>query len=132
MRSVIQQSIVLPATIEQLFDMYLSPAEHAAITGAPVKIGEAQGAEFRAFDGTLTGTVLAVVRPRLIVQSWRSTAFKPEDPDSTLVITFSPVDSGARIDLVHTDVPDHDFDGVTQGWEKYYWVPWRNYLAKQE
>ena len=35
------------------------------------------------------------------------------------------------IDLVHLDVPEHDFDGVTTGWEKYYWTPWRECLERK-
>src|SRR5689334_129640 len=98
--------------------MYLSPTAHAAITGAPVTIGDAPGAAFRAFNDKLTGTVLAVARPRLIVQSWRSPAFRATDPDSTLILTFTPEGDGAgRIDLVHLDVPEHDLKGVREGWE---------------
>jgi len=82
----------------------------------------------------LSGTILAVVRPVLIVQSWRSTKFAPDDPDSTLILTFTPeiTDSNsARIDLVHLDVPEHDYQGVTDGWPKYYWQPWRAHLEQQ-
>ena len=83
-------------------------------------IGREIGCEFRAFDGVLTGVILAVIKPRLIVQSWRSSLFKPDDLDSTLILTFTPQGEHGQIDLVHLDVPDHDYDGVTQGWEKYY------------
>jgi hypothetical protein len=130
MPNVIQQSVVLPAAAPTLFEMYLSPAAHADITGAPVTIGDAPGAEFRAFNDMLTGTILAIVRPRLVVQSWRSPAFRPQDSDSTLILIFTPEGDGAagRIDLVHLDVPDHDLKGVREGWESHYWTPWRKYL----
>ena len=132
MRSVIEQSVVLPAAAERLFEMYLDPAGHEAITGAPVIIGNTPGAEFRAFGGALSGTVLAVVAPRLIVQSWRSTQFKPTDADSTLILDFKDEGKSGRIHLVHIDVPDHDYKGVNEGWEKYYWTPWRAYLAQKQ
>jgi activator of HSP90 ATPase len=128
MRSVIQQSVVLPAPAEMLFEMYLDPAQHAAFTGFPVTIGSEPGAAFEAFCGQLSGVMLAAVQPRLIVQSWRSVKFKDHDPDSTLILTFTPErlqrDCG-RIDLVHLDVPDHDYQDVVTGWDKYYWTPWR-------
>ena len=131
MRSVIRQSVILPAPAEALFDAYLSPSKHGAITGAAVMIGVDAGASFQAFDGVLTGTILVVISPRLIVQSWRSIEFGANDPDSTLILAFIPEGKQGRIDLVHLDVPDHDFDGVSKGWEKYYWVPWRQYLEDQ-
>jgi len=128
MRNIIFQTLVLPASAETLFEMYLDPNVHQAITGAPVIIGDKRGAPFEAFNGSLTGTTLEVVKPTLIVQSWRSTEFKDTDPDSTLILSFTPKGNEGRIDLIHLDVPDQDYDGVNEGWEKYYWDPWRNYI----
>jgi hypothetical protein len=31
---------------------------------------------------------------------------------------------------VHLDVPEQDYQGVIDGWEKFYWTPWRRLLAK--
>lgn len=130
MRNVITDSVVLPATAARLFEMYLDPVEHAAFTGQPVTIGAERGAKFEAFGGALTGQILHVVPPQLIVQSWRSTEFRAEDPDSTLILTFTPEGDQGRIDLTHLDVPDHDVDGVTEGWGKFYWTPWRELLQR--
>jgi hypothetical protein len=58
MRSIISQSVVLPASAEHLFEMYIDPAKHAAITGASVAISAAPGSPFEAFNGALTGTIL--------------------------------------------------------------------------
>jgi uncharacterized protein YndB with AHSA1/START domain len=132
-RSVIQQSVVFSASAERLFAMYLDPAAHGAFTGKPVEIGTNVGSAFSAFGGQLSGTILAVVRPRLVVQSWRSTKFAADDPDSTLILTFTNdgnAGKSGRIDLVHLDVPAHDFQGVTEGWPKHYWGPWRAYLER--
>ena len=128
MRNIITQTIVLPAPAEALFEMYLDAAEHEAITGSPVNIAKEPGSPFRAFDGALSGTILATSSPNLIVQSWRSTEFKTSDPDSTLILSFKSKDNVGQIDLVHLDVPDHDYDAVVDGWSKFYWTPWREYL----
>ena len=130
MRSIIYQSVTLPASAEALFDMYLDPARHAAITGQSVVIGGDGGAEFHAFGDMLSGTMLQIVKPYLIVQSWRSANFGAADPDSTLILSFSNQGSEGRIDLVHVDVPAIDYDGVAEGWEKFYWAPWRAYLER--
>lgn len=132
MRSIIKLSVMLPAPADQLFDMYLDPKVHAAITGAKVKIGKRAGTRFSAFGGALSGSTLAVEPGTLIVQSWRSSNFKRTDPDSTLVLLFRPKGVHGRIDLIHLDVPDHDYDGVTKGWRKYYWTPWRRYLSTRK
>ncbi|MFI5001374.1 MAG: SRPBCC domain-containing protein [Reyranellales bacterium] len=129
-RSVIKQSVVLGAPADRLFAMYLDPRRHAAITGAPVKISRTSGSPFSAFGGSLSGRTLAVVAPRLIVQSWRSTNFGTDDPDSTLILSFSSAGRKGRIDLVQLDVPEVDYAGVSEGWKLYYWTPWRQYLAR--
>ena len=131
MRSVIRQSVLLPAPADRLFGMYLDPVQHAAFTGGAVSIAPEAGSAFSAFDGVLRGTLLAVVPSRLIVQSWRSAKFHDDDPDSTLVLSFAPEGGLGRIDLVHLDVPEHDSQGVTDGWETHYWTPWRSYLAQR-
>ena len=129
MRSVISQSVVLPAPAERLFAMYIDPAKHAAITGAPVAISAEPGSPFEAFNGLLTGAILQVIPQRLVIQSWRSIKFNAGDPDSTLILAFTPEGRSGRIDLVHLDVPDHDYQSVVEGWETHYWDPWRRYLA---
>jgi hypothetical protein len=135
MRSVIQQSVALPAPPETLFDMYLDPTMHAAITGFPVDIGAESHSPFHAFNKQLSGEMLAIIRPRLIVQSWRSVKFHDTEPDSTLILMFGPDESNAehgRINLVHLDVPEHDYNDVIQGWHTHYWDPWRKFLKTRE
>ena len=129
MPKTIQQTVRFPAPPEELFDSYLDPERHAAITGHPVRIAAQPGSEFRAFDGMLSGRIVAVVPKRLIVQTWRAHHWTTEDPDSILILAFSGDRGYGQIDLVHVDVADHDAQGVTEGWEKYYWAPWRRFLG---
>src|ERR1022692_501627 len=131
MRPLITQSVVLPATAERLYATYLDPAQHAAVTGAPVTVSAEPGSMFHAFGGQISGMMLSAIAPRLIVQSWRSTNFRDTDPDSTLILVFVPEGKDGRIDLIHIDVPEQDYQGVTEGWEKYYWAPWRRHLAQE-
>jgi uncharacterized protein YndB with AHSA1/START domain len=126
----IRLAVSLPASPDRLFDMYLDAAEHAAFTGSPVTIAPHAGAPFRAFDGALSGTVLQVVPKRLIVQAWRSSNWDASDLDSTLILSFWPDGDGGRIELAHVNVAEDDFAGVSQGWEKYYWAPWRAHLTR--
>lgn len=132
MRTTICKTVVLPAPAEELYEMYMDSRVHGEFTGAPAKISEDAGSAFEAFGGLLVGTTLQVIKPRLVVQSWRSVNFAKSDPDSTLIIAFTPEDEDAgRIDLVHLDVPQNDFQGVSGGWESRYFSPWLEYLQKR-
>ncbi|HSD71064.1 MAG TPA: SRPBCC domain-containing protein [Woeseiaceae bacterium] len=129
MRSTIYKTVVLPAAAADLYHMYMDPVEHGELTGAPAKISEEAGSAFEAFGGLLKGRTLQVVKPRLIVQSWRSVNFADTDPDSTLIILFAEEDANAgRIDLIHIDVPESDYQGVSGGWDSRYFAPWLKYL----
>jgi activator of HSP90 ATPase len=131
MRNVIYKTVVLKASVEALFDMYLDPQLHQAITGLPAAIGAEAGDPFQAFDGALSGVMLQVVKPRLIVQTWRSPAFADDDPDSILFLSFHPQGEHGRIDLVHLDVPEQDYEEVKKGWREKYFEPWREFLANE-
>ena len=97
MSKLVQQSVALPASPERLYDMYMDPSQHAAFTGAPVVISAQPGSPFQAFGDLLSGRMLAAVPKRMIVQAWRANHWKPEDLDSTLVLTFWPDPAGGRI-----------------------------------
>lgn len=132
MRTSIYKTVVLPAPASTLFDMYMDTEIHGAFTGAPAKVSDEPGSAFEAFGGLLLGTMLQTVKPRLIVQSWRSVNFAEDDPDSTLIICFTPLEDGeGQIDLVHLDVPESDYQGVSGGWESRYFTPWLEYLQSQ-
>jgi len=129
MVETIEQSVELPAPAATLYRTYVDPRLHAAVTGAPVSIAEEPGSEFRAFNGMLSGRVLLTVTDQMVVQTWRSNQWAPEDPDSVLILRFADAGpaSGA-ISLVHVGVAASDLEGVREGWNSYYWTPWREYL----
>jgi activator of HSP90 ATPase len=118
------------ASPDRLFDMYLDPRSHSAFTGAPAVFEPRAGTPFSAFDGMLSGKLLHIEPKRLIVQTWRSKNWPADAIDSVLVLSFLSEPDGARIELAHINIPDEDFAGVSQGWEKYYWTPWRAFLAE--
>jgi activator of HSP90 ATPase len=131
MTKPIRQTVTLPASAASLYRMYLSAKTHAAITGGKVVVSARRGSKFSAFGGLLWGRTLYTVPGCLIVQAWRSTNFRKSDVDSTLILRFIPAGAKARIELTHVGVPPQDHRGVTNGWKKYYWRPWRLYLRRR-
>jgi len=128
--NIIKQSVRFNASPESLFDAYLDSRMHSAIVGRKVSISKVVGGRFTAFNGMLSGKNLLIVRKKLVIQSWRSNGWKKTDPDSILILMFSKAGRGARVDLVHVNVPKHDLRGVTRGWHRYYWKPWLDYLKR--
>lgn len=130
MLKIVQQSAQLPAKPEALYEMYLDPRQHAAITGSPeVRIAAKEGAEFWAFDGRITGRILALSPGHQIVQTWRSFEWRPADSDGILVLRFSPDTAGGRIDSALVNAPDHLYEKLLANWPMRYWDPWRAHLT---
>jgi uncharacterized protein YndB with AHSA1/START domain len=128
MTPAIQQSVEFDATPETLYEMYIDSKQHAQATGAPAKVSRRVGGTFTAFGGQLKGKNLLLTPNQMIVQACRAEMWKKSDPGSILVIQFSKTKTGTRVDLMHVNVPEHDHQGVTDGWCQYYWEPWRVYL----
>lgn len=131
MAKTIQQTVKFKASPEELFHTYLDSKKHAAVIGSPASISRKVGGKFMAFDGMISGRNLLIVPERLIVQSWRAKPWKKSDPDSTLILQFRRAKGGGQIDLAHINVPAYDHAGVTKGWPKYYWNPWKTYLKRR-
>lgn len=132
MTRAIQQRVKFKASAARLFKLYMDSGQHTAATHAKALVSQEVGGRFSAFGGMITGKMLAIVPNHMIVQAWRAKHWKKTDLDSTLVLTFRETKQGTQIDLVHVNVPDHDHKGVRNGWAKYYWRPWRAYLALEQ
>lgn len=120
------------ATPAKLYSLFMDTAKHTAATGMPAKISGKVGGKWSAFGGMILGKNLVLIPNRMIVQTWRSSAWKKVDSDSILVVTFEKAPyGGSQVDLVHIGVPSYDHKGVTEGWVKYYWEPWKAYLERK-
>jgi activator of HSP90 ATPase len=131
MAEAIVQSVTFKCPPEELFAMFTDSKKHSAATGAKATVSAKAGAKWKAFDGMISGTNLLVIPGRRVVQAWRASHWKDSDLDSILVVSFSATKGGGKVDIVHVGVPQHDHKGVTNGWPKYYWAPWKAYLKAQ-
>ena len=128
-KTVIQEVTFKGVTPKKLYQTYMSSAGHSAATGAKAFIDPKVGGKFAAF-GMLKGRFLALVKDKLIVQTWRAVKFKKGDEDSILSLRFDKVKGGSRVRLVHAFVPDHDYAAIRKGWPRHYWKPWKRYFKK--
>ena len=113
----------LPAAPEAVYDAWLSSAGHSAMTGAQAKISKRVGAAYSAWDGYISGRTLELVPAKRIVQSWRTTEFASDDPDSTITIDLAATKTGTRLTLSHRGVPDGQTAYETEGWRDFYFTP---------
>ncbi len=122
-------STVLPVAPQRIYTAWLSSTDHAAFTGSQAEIDPAVGGKFTAWDGYIQGTNLVLAPFNRIVQTWRTTDFPDGSADSRLEVLFEPVQGGAKVTLVHSDIPDGQGDDYERGWRDYYFAPMRDYFA---
>ncbi|HZF50407.1 MAG TPA: SRPBCC domain-containing protein, partial [Polyangiaceae bacterium] len=124
-------STVIQASPEQIYEAWLDSEQHARMTGGPASVDRAPGGRFSAWDGYIQGTTLEVEPGRRIVQSWRTTEFPADSPDSRVEIHLAPHESGGSlITVVHADIPEGDGPKYQEGWDKFYFGPMKDHFAK--
>jgi uncharacterized protein YndB with AHSA1/START domain len=131
MTPTISQRVKFSASPETLFEMYMDSKKHAASTGAPAKLSRKVGGDWHAHGGAIGGKNLHIVPGKQIVQAWRAGFWKKNEL-SVLIMTFEKAQGCTIVEIVHVGVPQHDQKGVRNGWPKYYWKPWKKYLAGQK
>jgi activator of HSP90 ATPase len=63
-----------------------------------------------------------------IVQSWRTSEFTADDPDSQIEVVLDPIDAGTKITIRHSDVPDTHRSYQEGGWQAHYFDPMRKHF----
>src|SRR4249920_2350218 len=90
-------SEVIPATPERIFSAWMDSAEHSAFTGEEATVVPKVGGEHQSAGGYIKGRTLELHEGTRIVQSWRTTEFPPESPDSRVEITLEPTLGGTLV-----------------------------------
>ena len=120
---------LIPATPQQIYDAWLSSRGHAKMTGSAARAKPEEGAAFSAWGGYIKGRNVTLEPGRRIVQSWRTTKFAREDPDSQIEVLLEPFADGTRITLRHTNVPDGHIGYQEGGWQQHYFEPMKQYFG---
>ena len=113
---------------EALYVAWLDSVLHSAMTGGEAHISAELGVSFSVWDGYITGQNLELEPGKRIVQTWRTTEFTPEDPDSRLEILLNPALEGTKLTLIHSGIPKGQPD-YAQGWKDFYFEPMREYFS---
>ena len=121
-------SAVIPANASDIYNAWLSSEGHAAMTGNPAKVDGMLGGEFMAWDGYIFGSTLELEPDQRILQTWRTSEFPEDAPDSRLEILFEEVAGGTKVSLIHSDMPEDQVDSYRQGCEDFYFKPMKEYF----
>ena len=121
-------SEIIPAKPSEIYEAWLSSEGHTAMTGSPAKVDGNVGGKFSAWEGYIFGTTLELTLNQRIVQTWRTSEFRDDAPDSHLEVLFEEVAQGTKVKLIHRNMPEDQVDSYRQGWEDFYFKPMKEYF----
>ena len=131
MSITINLKAVIPASPEQIYKAWLTSELHEKMTEGDVCISSFEiGALYKAHGAYIWGENLELISNKKIIQSWRSSSFKPEDQDSILEVTLVPIEQGTELHLVHKNLPESEFH-VEKGWSTHYFEPMVRFFSKK-
>ena len=114
-------------TFKKTFKINAEPSDiYSAITnpftielwsGYPAIMSTAPGSEFSLWEGDITGKNLEFVQNKKLVQEWY---FGEQAEKSVVTITINPDRENSLVTVEHTNIPDNEFNDITEGWREYY------------
>ncbi len=107
----------IDAPPEMIYAALTNAATLQLWTGAPAIMEPVEGTEFSLWEDSIVGKNLAFVPGKKIVQQWY---FEGQTDDSIVTILLHEDKGGTSVELRHTNIPDEDFDNITEGWTKFY------------
>jgi uncharacterized protein YndB with AHSA1/START domain len=119
----------LPASPEAVYEAWLSTGGHTAMTGAPATVEARVGGEHMAWGGYISGQHVELEPGKRILQTWRTTEFPENAPDSLLEIVLTRAPEGTRLTLTQSGIPDGQGEQYHEGWQGHYFAPMTAYFA---
>ncbi len=114
----IEQTYNIKASPEAVWRALTDQKEIQEWSGANAYFIPQAGAQYTLWDGTIGGKIVEVVPLRKLVQTWKPQEWTRDDSVVTFILT--PTRDGTRVDLLHVNVEESDYDGTTEGWDIYY------------
>jgi activator of HSP90 ATPase len=117
----------IPASAEDVYVALTNPVTLQLWTGEPAEMSTEPGSEFSLWDGSIVGRNIEFETGRKLVQQWY---FGEQSQESIVTILLHPKGSGTSVELLHTNIPDEDFDDIAEGWDNSYFGSLREFYKE--
>ena len=112
-----KQYFIIPAQPEEIYLALTNPATLQLWTGEPAEMSTLPGTEFSLWEASIIGKNLEFEINKKIVQEWY---FGDQKPASIVTIKLHPHKQGTSVELLHTNIPDEDYQPIVEGWNNSY------------
>jgi uncharacterized protein YndB with AHSA1/START domain len=116
--SIIKQTYMIAAPPEDVWRALTDPRIIQEWSGAAAEFPLQVGAAYSLWDGSIGGEILEVVPGERLVQTWKPVDWTRQDSFVRFILV--PEEGTTRVDLVHENVEEADYEGTDEGWDIYY------------
>ncbi|MFT5708906.1 MAG: activator of HSP90 ATPase [Oceanospirillaceae bacterium] len=124
---MIQQEIVLKATVEKVYQTLTNSELFSEMTGAPASIGTTQGDQFSCFGGMILGRNIELLENKMLVQAWRVKLWELGHYSSVRFV-LEAKGAETKLTLTHSGFCEEHKELLSQGWHDNYWTPMQHYF----
>lgn len=108
---------IINADPEDVYAALTNPFTLELWTGEAALMSTEPGSEFSMWDGSITGKNIEFLPMQMIRQEWY---FGEQEEKSIVTIKLHPHKKGTSVELLHTNIPDDDYDEFVEGWNESY------------
>jgi len=103
---------------DEVFNALTNPFAIELWSGYPAVMELKNGSEFSMWEGDITGRILNFEENKSLEQEW---FFGNNEKPSVVTIHLFPKKTNKTyIVLNHKNIPDEDYDNITEGWSVFY------------
>ena len=114
-----KQYYIISAQPEEIYLALTNPATLQLWTGEPAEMSTKPGSEFSLWEESIVGKNIDFETNKKIIQEWY---FGDQEPPSIVTIKLHPHKQGTSVELLHTNIPDEDFNEIVEGWNNNYFT----------
>lgn len=120
---------VIEAPPEDVYLALTNPNTIHLWSGEVAEMSPEPGSEFSLWEGAIVGKNLEFEENKKIVQQWY---FGEQEQPSIVTIKLHPQENGTTsAELKHTNIPDEDYDDITEGWINAYFGALQDFYEEE-
>ncbi|MCB2196029.1 MAG: SRPBCC domain-containing protein [Bacteroidetes bacterium] len=108
---------IISAEPEEVYTALTNPFTIELWSGYKAAMSTEPGTEFSLWEGDISGKNITFEPNKKIVQEWY---FGDQNEQSIVTIKLFENKKGTQVELNQTNIPDDDFENITEGWDEYY------------
>jgi activator of HSP90 ATPase len=108
---------IVTATPEEVYLALTNELTLTLWTGAIAKMIAEPGGEFSLWEDSIVGKNIILEENKKIVQQWY---FGEQEEESIVTIKLHSHKRGTSVELIHTNIPEEDYENITDGWDTDY------------